>query len=302
VTKRLAEGAAGAAVEKGYGTGAQQAALERAAAAAAASQHKSVLGQVPLDKKWDAANAQAAAANNANAAKAASRLSSFFQRAGPGGAPAPVPIPAVNFGIELDGRASKKSRKGGQSVKFRQDVAGANSLFSPPMHAPPVNPRDINATAAALLRSPEWIAGLAQAASAPSPAAPVGGAAVGGASWASPAFVAPLQALYSFYSGAIGPKTVGGDVRRASGASEGDLEGADVSLSGLSGLSPTLFGASPAEVEATLHREVMQAAAQAAVQAAMAGVNPPDSVVREKMDAGARATRAAATRETGLGR
>ena len=70
-----------------------------------------------------------------------------------------------------------------------------------------------------------------------------------------------------------------------------------MSLSGLSGLSPTLFGTSPAEVEATLHREVMQAAAQAAVQAAMAGVNPPDSVVREKMD-GARATRAAATRET----
>ena len=292
VTKRLAEGAAGAAVEKGYGTGAQQAALERAALAAAAMQHKSVLGQVPLDKKWDAANAQAAAANNANAAKAASRLSSFFQRAGPGGAPAPVPIPAVNFG-ELDGRASKKSRKGGQSVKFRQDVAGANSLFSPPMHAPPVNPRDTAAAAAALLRSPEWIAGLAQAASAPSPAA-VGGAAVS-ASWASPAFVAPLQALYSFYSGAIGPKTVGGD-RRVSGASEGDLEGS-VSLSGLSGLSPTLFGASPAEVEATLHREVMQAAAQAAVQAAMAGVNPPDSVVRAKMD-GARATRAAATRET----
>ena len=136
VNKRLAEGAAGAAVEKGYGTGAQQAALERAAAAAAALQHKSVLGQVPLDKKWDAANAQAAAANNANAAKAGSRLSSFFQRAGPGGAPAPVPIPAVNF-WELDGRMNKKSRKGGQSVKFRQDVAGADSLFSPPMHAPP---------------------------------------------------------------------------------------------------------------------------------------------------------------------
>ena len=114
------------------------------------------------------------------------------------------------------------------------------------------------------------------------------------ASWASPAFVAPLQALYSFYSGAIGPKTVGGDGRRGSGASEGDLEGS-VSLSGLSGFSPALFGASPAEVEATLHREVMQAAAQAAVQAAMAGVNPPDSVVRAKMD-GAGATRAAARR------
>ena len=38
-----------------------------------------------------------------------------------------------------------------------------------------------------------------------------------------------------------------------------------MSLSGLSGFSPALFGASPAEVEATLHREVMQAAAQAAV-------------------------------------
>ena len=41
----------------------------------------------------------------------------------------------------------------------------------------------------------------------------------------------------------------------------------------------------------------MQAAAQAAVQAAMAGVNPPDSVGGAKMD-GAGATRAASSRET----
>ena len=295
VTKRLAEGAAGAAVEKGYGTGAQQAALERAAAAAAA-QHKSVLGQVPLDKKWDAANAQVP--NNANAVKAASRLSSFFQR-GAGGAPAPVPIPAVNFDVEV-GKGSKKSKKGGQSVKFRQDVnAAPNSIFSPPMHGVAMNPRDTAAAAAALLRSPEWIAGLAQAASMQSPAvgAPNASAAAA-ASWAnldgqSPAFVAPLQALYSFYStGAVGPKTIGGD-RRTSGASE-DLEGG-MSLSGLSGLSPALFGASPAEVEATLSREVMQAAAQAAVQAAIAGMQPPDSVVRAKMEG--RTTRAAATQE-----
>jgi hypothetical protein len=122
--------------------------------------------------------------------------------------------------------------------------------------------------------------------------------AAAAASWAnldgqSPAFVAPLQALYSFYStGAVGPKTIGGD-RRTSGASE-DLEGG-MSLSGLSGLSPALFGASPAEVEATLSREVMQAAAQAAVQAAIAGMQPPDSVVRAKMEG--RTTRAAATQE-----
>ena len=43
--------------------------------------------------------------------------------------------------------------------------------------------------------------------------------------------------------------------------------------------------------------EVMVVVVVMAVQAAMAGVNPPDSVVRAKMD-GARATRAAATRET----
>ena len=71
-----------------------------------------------------------------------------------------------------------------------------------------------------------------------------------------------------------------------------------MSLSGLSGFSPAA-GASPAEVEATLHREVMRAAAQAAVQAAMAGVNPPDGVVRAKMD-GAGATRAAASRGGGV--
>ena len=86
------------------------------------------------------------------------------------------------------------------------------------------------------------------------------------ASWTSPAFVGPLQALYAWYSGAAGTKTNGdggengatnarrGLGRRESGVSEdGSLGPTPMSgLSGLSGLTASLFGAggggSPAEV------------------------------------------------------
>jgi len=125
------------------------------------------------------------------------------------------------------------------------------------------------------MRSPEWIAQLSMATagapaggalSAPSPAAGGLGAGALNPSWASPAAVAPLQALYAWYSGnahRVGGKTNGeGAARRAETPAS----------AGLSGLSSLFDGNFPAEVEAAMHREAMHAAAAAAVQAAMGGV------------------------------
>ena len=79
--------------------------------------------------------------------------------------------------------------------------------------------------------------------------------------------MAPLQALYAWYSGnahRVGGKTDGeGAARRVETPAS----------AGLSGLSSLFDGThSPAEVEAAMHRETMHAAAAAAVQAAMGGV------------------------------
>ena len=128
------------------------------------------------------------------------------------------------------------------------------------------------------MRSPEWIAQLSMATagapagaggalSAPSPAAGGLGAGALNPAWASPAAVAPLQALYAWYSGnahRVGGKTDGeGAARRVETPAS----------AGLSGLSSLFDGThSPAEVEAAMHRETMHAAAAAAVQAAMGGV------------------------------
>ena len=110
-------------------------------------------------------------------------------------------------------------------------------------------------------------AGAGGALSAPSPAAGGLGAGALNPAWASPAAVAPLQALYAWYSGnahRVGGKTDGeGAARRVETPAS----------AGLSGLSSLFDGThSPAEVEAAMHRETMHAAAAAAVQAAMGGV------------------------------
>ena len=238
-------GASGGVIEKGYGTGAAAAA---AAAAAAPAPHRRDAPKMDFGKLQ--------APDAAAAAKQASRLSSFFQRA-PGG------------GLDPAQNPRKRYR---QSVKFSTDV-DRSALFSPPAGAAMKSAQDTAAAAQALLRSPEWIQQLSMATMGqPSPQLAGAGAA---GSWASPAFVGPLQALYAWYSGAAGHKTNGeGANRRHSSGSEDDQpEPAMSGLSGLSGLTASLFGGgSPAEVEAAMSREAMHAAAAAAVQAAMGGV------------------------------
>ena len=264
VARRLAEGASGGVIEKGYGTG--------AAAAAAQLQHRRDAPKMDFGKLQ--------APDAAAAAKQASRLSSFFQRA-PGG------------GLDPAQNPRKRYR---QSVKFSTDV-DRSALFSPPAGAAMKSAQDTAAAAQALLRSPEWIQQLSMATMGqPSPQLAGAGAA---GSWASPAFVGPLQALYAWYSGAAGHKTNGeGANRRHSSGSEDDQpEPAMSGLSGLSGLTASLFGGgSPAEVEAAMSREAMHAAAAAAVQAAMGGVTAAgvDAGVLAKEKAAARSARAAA--------
>jgi hypothetical protein len=99
--------------------------------------------------------------------------------------------------------------------------------------------------------------------------------------------VAPLQALYAWYSGnahRVGGKTNGeGAARRAETPAS----------AGLSGLSSLFDGTSPAEVEAAMHREAMHAAAAAAVQAAMGGVTARETradpaLAQKRRDAGRR--------------
>jgi hypothetical protein len=285
VTERLALGADGALpAEKasGYGVGAQQ---QAAAAAAAAAAPPRMMGP-PADGGASFFNA----GNNAFGAKQAStRLSNFFGRAGA--------APANNGGN------GKKGNGKGASVKFED----RSTLFSPPMLGGNggvvggFNANGAAAAAAALLKSPEWLQQLSVATAGVAPAPGGVGASAntpqlannsGLASWTSPAFVGPLQALYAWYSGAAGTKTNGdggengatnarrGLGRRESGVSEdGSLGPTPMSgLSGLSGLTASLFGAggggSPAEVEAMMRGEAIQAAAAAAVQAAAAGVQP----------------------------
>ena len=156
------------------------------------------------------------------------------------------------------------------------DRAGA-SIFSPPgARGAPRNAADAAAAAARALA--EWIAQLSMAtAGAPRAAgrralrALARGRGLGAGAlnpaWASPAAVAPLRALYAWYSGnahRVGGKTDGeGAARRVETPAS----------AGLSGLSSLFDGThSPAEVEAAMHRETMHAAAAAAVQAAMGGV------------------------------
>ena len=284
VFARLADGAAGAVVEKGYGAGAAAAARDVVQTRAPApSMYYGAFGAGGdphpgmVKTTHDAFGKPFLPADPAAAAKQASRLSNFFQRApamaiGPadaGGRPG-ARRPSVSFGAEaLDARAS---------------------IFSPPPGAHrPRDAADAAAAAAALMRSPEWIAQLSMAAVAPSPAAN-GGVSALNPSWASPATVAPLQALYAWYSGNaqnVGVKTNGeGAARRVSAGSELDDArhasggNAGPAVSGLSGLSSLFDGNSPAEVEAAMHREAMHAAAAAAVQAAMGGVTARETLAR----------------------
>jgi hypothetical protein len=299
VTARLADGAAGAVVEKGYGAGAAAAARDGVQTRAPApSMYYGAFGaggDLGMVKTGhDGFGKPFLPADPAAAAKQASRLSSFFQRA-PAMAPADAGgrpgarRPSVSFGAEaLDARAS---------------------IFSPPPGAHrPRDAADAAAAAAALMRSPEWIAQLSMAAAggagalAPSPAAN-GGVSALNPSWASPATVAPLQALYAWYSGNaqnVGVKTNGeGAARRQSAGSELDDArhtsglNAGPAVSGLSGLSSLFDGNSPAEVEAAMHREAMHAAAAAAVQAAMGGVTARETradpaLAQKRRDAGRR--------------
>ena len=120
-------------------------------------------------------------------------------------------------------------------------------------------------------------------------------------SWASPATVAPLQALYAWYSGNAGGGKTNGEGAAGRRVSAGSEPGYDVrhasggpAVSGLSGLSSLFDGNSPAEVEAAMHRDAMRAAAAAAVQAAMGGVTARGeemggpALARKRRDAGAR--------------
>ncbi|MDC1215826.1 hypothetical protein N8152_03245, partial [bacterium] len=202
------------------------------------------------------------------AAKQASRLSSFFTRA---------PVVGGNGLPLMNTNSGKKNQR--PSVSFDVGVEGRSSLFSPP---PGANKRggdglnnDTAAAAAALLRSPEWIAQLSMATMgapimhAPSPSG------VGVQTWASPATVAPLQALYAWYSGnagAVGKTNGQGYANRTDSELQNVHTSGGAAVSGLSGLSSLFDGSSPAEVEAAMHRETMHAAAAAAVHAAMGGV------------------------------
>ena len=132
--------------------------------------------------------------------------------------------------------------------------------------------------------------------------------------------MAPLQALYAWYSGnaaaSSGGKTNGEGAARRVSAGSASEPGFDprapgsggTAVSGLSGLSSLFDGNSPAEVEAAMHRDAMRAAAAAAVQAARGGVTARDdryadsnlgdpAPARKRAGAGARrgdaATRAA---------
>jgi len=268
VTARLAEGADGAVAEKGYGAGAA-AAAKAGDRDPANNAYAHMAYYAPAEGAYGAKTAQYGADPNAAAAKQATRLSSFFQRAP---AYAGLVPPAEVGGARAGARRVSSVSFGAEPL----DRAGA-SIFSPPPGArgAPRDAADAAAAAAALMRSPEWIAQLSMATagapaggalSAPSPAAGGLGAGALNPAWASPAAVAPLQALYAWYSGnahRVGGKTNGeGAARRAQTPAS----------AGLSGLSSLFDGTSPAEVEAAMHREAMHAAAAAAVQAAMGGV------------------------------
>jgi hypothetical protein len=321
---RLAEGAAGAVVEKGYGAGAAAAAAREPAVGATLdrtqttangggntnnyySQQRQFLNstqfpqfdaqsKLPLDA-YGKAYGGSVAPDPSAAAKQASRLSSFFQRAPLGVHLAHGQVPA---GANLtDNSVGGTSGKNGHdatrrpSVSFHGNAQRRSSLFSPApgltatrKESVHVNDDQTAVHAAALMRSPEWIAQLSMATMgapimhAPSPAGVAGGAA----HWASPATVAPLQALYAWYSGNANGnagKTNGHGFgnRRTSGCELRDVHASGgAAVSGLSGLSSLFDGNSPAEMEAAMHRETMHAAAAAAVQMAMGGVAAGDAV------------------------
>ena len=270
VTARLAEGADGAVAEKGYGAGAAAAAKARGPG----PREQRLRAHGVLRARGERLRREDGAIRRRSqrgGGEAGTRLSSFFQRAP---AYAGLVPPAEAGGARAGARRVSSVSFGAEPL----DRAGA-SIFSPPRRAGrPRDAADAAAAAAALMRSPEWIAQLSMATagapagaggalSAPSPAAGGLGAGALNPAWASPAAVAPLQALYAWY---------GGNAHRVGGKTDGEGAARRVETpasAGLSGLSSLFDGThSPAEVEAAMHRETMHAAAAAAVQAAMGGV------------------------------
>ena len=183
--RRLAEGASGGVIEKGYGTGAAAAAA--AAAAALAAQHRR---DAPTDGSGKLQAPDAAAAPSK-----ASRLSSFFQRA-PGGGLDPAQNPrkrnrqSVKFSTDVDrSLALLPPRRRGDEDRAGHGGGGAGAPPLPRVDPAALHGDDGPALAAARRRWRRRLVGL-------------------------PAFVGPLQALYAWYSGAAGHKTNGEGANR----------------------------------------------------------------------------------------